>query len=64
HLDLRLLYDGPAMIFPDRRPTPEEMLDDPDAVARMSGWLLRHMAGRAVSFAQEDQQGVWLRFDS
>jgi xanthine/uracil permease len=64
HLDLRLLYDGQAMIFPDRRPTPEEMLDDPDAVARMSGWLLRHMAGRAVSFAQEDQQGVWLRFDS
>ena len=64
HLDLRLLYDGPAMIFPDRRPTPEEMLDDPDAVARMSGWLLRQMAGRAVPFTQEGQQGVWLRFDS
>ena len=64
HLDLRLLYDGPAMAFPDRPPSPEEMLDDPAAVARMSGWLLRHMAGRAVPFEQDGQQGVWLRFDS
>jgi len=64
HLNLRLLYDGPAMIFPDRRPTPEEILDDPDAVSRMSGWLLRQIAGQAVPFMQEDHQGVWLSFDS
>lgn len=64
HLDVRLLYDGPAMSFPRQPPSPEEMLDDPAAVTRMSGWLLRHMAGRAVTFEQAGRQGVWLRFEN
>jgi xanthine permease XanP len=64
HLDLRLIYEGSPLVFPDRPPSPEEMLEDPEAVARMSGWLLRHMAGRAVPFQQGNRQGVWLRFDS
>lgn len=63
HFDLRLSYEGDAVIVPDQAPTPEEMLDDPHAVARMSGWILRHLAGRAVTFQQAGKQGVLLRFE-
>lgn len=64
HLDLRLLYAGEPMVFSEQRPTAEEMLNDPTAVARMSGWLLRRLAGRATTFERDGQQGVWLRFEA
>lgn len=63
HFDVRLLYDGMPMIFPDQAPSAEDMLDNPQAVALMSGWLLRHLSERAVPFERAGRQGVWLRFN-
>lgn len=64
NLNISVVYVGQPMIFPDRSPTPEELLEDPDGLARMSGWLVRHLASRATPFSRGDQQGVLLRFES
>lgn len=64
NLDLAILYTGQPMIFPDRAPTPDELMDDPDAVGRMAGWLVRNLADRATPFSRGGRQGVLLRFEA
>ena len=64
NFDLRLLYSGQPMVFPDKAPTPDELMNDPDGVSRMAGWLVRHLADRAQPFTRNAKQGVLLRFES
>jgi xanthine/uracil permease len=64
NFDLRILYSGQPMVFPDRAPSPEELMDDPDGVSRMAGWLVRHLAHQAQPFMRDGKQGVLLRFES
>jgi xanthine permease XanP len=64
NLDIRIIYKGQPMMFPDKAPTADELMNDPDGVSRMAGWLLRHLADRASAFVEGDQQGVMLRFES
>jgi hypothetical protein len=64
NLDVRIIYKGPPMVFPDKAPTADELMNDPDGVSRMAGWLVRHLADRATAFVDGDQQGVTLRFES
>ncbi len=64
NFDLRIVYAGQPMVFPDRAPTPDEMLNDDDGVSRMAGWLVRHLAHHAEPFTREGKQGVLLRFES
>ena len=52
------------MMFPDKAPSAEELMNDPDGVSRMAGRLLRHLADRASASVDGDQQGVMLRFES
>lgn len=62
-LNIAILYSGQPMIIPERAPTPEELLEDPDGIARMSGWLVKKLADHVKPFARGDQQGVMLRFE-
>lgn len=64
NLDLAIIYHGQPMIFPDRAPTPDELMDEPRAVGRMAGWLVRNLADRASPFSQGGKQGVLIRFES
>ncbi len=64
NLDLAIIYQGQPMVFPDRAPTPDELMDDPDAVGRMAGWLVRNLADRAKPITQGGKQGVLIRFES
>ena len=64
NLDIRIIYDGKPMVFPDKAPSADELMNDHDGVSRMAGWLLRHLADRASPFVEGDQQGVMLRFES
>jgi len=64
NLEIRIIYKGQPMIFPDKAPTADELVSDPDGVSRMAGWLLRHLADRASAFTDGDKQGVMLRFES
>ena len=51
------------MVFPDRAPTADELLNDDDAMGRMAGWLVRNLADRATAFTRGDEKGVLLRFE-
>jgi len=64
NLDLSIVYSGAPMVIPDRAPTAEELLNDPDGISRMAGWLVRNLASRATVFTRKGQQGVMLRFES
>lgn len=64
NLDIRITYKGQPMVFPDKAPTTDELMHDPEGVSRMAGWLLRHLSDRASTFVDGDQQGVMLRFVS
>jgi NCS2 family nucleobase:cation symporter-2 len=64
NLDVRILYKGMPMVFPDKAPSADELMDDDDGVSRMAGWLVRHLSDRAVAFVDGDRQGVMLRFES
>jgi NCS2 family nucleobase:cation symporter-2 len=44
NLDLDIRYDGTLMEFPSRRPTEDPLLDDQDAIASLSGFLIRQYA--------------------
>lgn len=64
HLYLSFTYEGAALVFPDRAPTAEEMLTDPDATRLMSGWLLRNLAGRAKLISEAGRSGLMLRLEN
>lgn len=64
NFDLRIVYAGQPMVFPERAPTPDELLNEEDGVSRMAGWLVRHLAHHAEPFTRGGQQGVLLRFES
>lgn len=64
HVDLRVIYTGQPITFPDRAPTPDELLSGPEGEARMAGWLVRHLANTAKPFQRKGEQGVLLQFDA
>ena len=64
NLDIRITYKGQAMVFPDKAPTADELMNDADGVSRMAGWLVRHLSDRAAVFVEGDRSGVTLRFES
>lgn len=64
YLHLNFNYEGPQLLFPDRAPTAEEMLSDPDAMRLMSGWLLRNMAGRVRLTQQSGRSCLALRLEN
>ena len=43
-IDLRIAYDGRPLILADRPPTPDEMLDDDDAPAKLAGHMVRRLS--------------------
>lgn len=52
-LSVAMTYEGPVMVAPAAMPTDAEMLDDPEAIARMSAYL----AARKASKFSSEQQG-------
>jgi NCS2 family nucleobase:cation symporter-2 len=45
-ITLRIAYEGPALVLADRPPTPDEMLDDENAPARLAGFMVRRLSDR------------------
>jgi NCS2 family nucleobase:cation symporter-2 len=61
-LDIRITYDGPPVEFPEERPDMAAIVDDPAALARMSGFLVRHYADRIEVSREGDGSRVDLHF--
>ncbi len=47
-LDVRLTYTGTPVVLSDRPPTPEEMLHDDAAPARLAGHMIRRLSDRVT----------------
>jgi NCS2 family nucleobase:cation symporter-2 len=62
-LDVRITYEGPPVEFPEERPDMAAIVDDPEALARMSGFLVRHYADRIKVSREGDRTRVDLHFD-
>ncbi|MGG5821201.1 solute carrier family 23 protein [Falsiroseomonas sp. HW251] len=45
-LDLRIAWQGAPLVLADRPPTPDEMIDDEDAPARLAGHMIRRLSDR------------------
>jgi xanthine permease XanP len=63
NLDVDIRYRGRAIEFPDQQPTPRELLEDPDAMDRVAGYLVRRYADKVSASRQEDACRVRLHFE-
>lgn len=63
NLDLRASYTGTPLTFPNQRPTEQEIMESPDGMSRLAGYLLRHNADRIRSESRGDQARIWFHFD-
>ncbi len=62
-LDIRITYEGPPVQLPEERPDMAAIIDDPEALARMSGFLVRHFTDRIKVSREGEQTRVDLHFD-
>jgi xanthine permease XanP len=63
NLDVDIRYDGALMEFPSRRPTEDALLADENAVAGLSGFLIRQYADRVNAEVINGQCRIQMHFD-
>jgi xanthine permease XanP len=63
NLDVDIRYRGRAIEFPDQHPSPRELLQDPDAMDRVAGFLVQRYADKVSASRQEDECKVRLHFE-
>ena len=63
NLDLHASYTGTPLMFPDKRPTEQDIIEADDGMSRLAGYLLRHNADRIRAEAKGAQAHIWFHFD-
>lgn len=63
HCQIRVTYTGRPLWVPDRRPDPEQLLDNPAAVEALAGYLVKRLADRVKIESSDGQCTVSLHFD-
>jgi xanthine permease XanP len=63
NLDVRVAYQGPALEFPDRRPSIEEIRKSDDAARLLAGFMLRRNADRIRADSKDGRANVLFHFD-
>lgn len=63
NLQVKILYNGTVLEFPERRPTEEELIYDDNALVRLSGFLMRKYANRISSSTVGDNCVLQLHFE-
>jgi xanthine permease XanP len=62
-LDVRLMYTGDMLEFPDRRPSEHDIIETEDGARRLAGFMLRHNADRVRSEVKGGRIVVLFHFD-
>jgi NCS2 family nucleobase:cation symporter-2 len=62
-LELEFSYRGRAMVFPESRPESSELLEDPQAMDRMAGYLVRRYADKVSASRHGEICRVKLSFE-
>ena len=63
NLDVRVAYEGPALDFPDRRPSIEQIRNSDDAARLLAGFMLRRNADRIRVDSKDGRATVLFHFD-
>ena len=63
NLDMDIRYDGELMKFPSRRPTEDALLADENALAGLSGFLIRQYADRVKGEKINGRCRIQMHFD-
>ncbi len=63
NLDLDVRYEGVEMQLPETRPRVEDIMEDEDALARLSGYMVRQYADRTKSEASKGNCRIQLQFE-
>ncbi|MBM4272134.1 MAG: xanthine permease [Deltaproteobacteria bacterium] len=63
NLDIRVSYQGAPIEFPTERPDKVELRTDPNAVARLAGYLVRQYADRVTTTQEGEKCIVDLHFN-
>jgi NCS2 family nucleobase:cation symporter-2 len=63
NLDVDIRYDGELMEFSNRRPTEEALLSDENAVASLSGFLIRQYVDRVNAEVNDGRCRIEMHFD-
>lgn len=56
-------YSGRPVAVPERAPTAEELMNDPDGVSQMSGWIIKKLSDQATVASKDKVQEVRLAFE-
>ena len=60
--EIRVSYEGEPLQLTNERPSPDSMLEDPDGVAKMAGFLINRLADRAQAQHEGGRSSVTLSF--
>jgi xanthine permease XanP len=63
NLDVRVSYDGPPLMLPERRPTNEEIIASEEGERKLAGFMLRRYADRVASAQKGDRSTILFHFD-
>ena len=62
-LDLRIMYSGPPLDLPAKRPTNEEIIESEEGQRRLAGFMLRRFADRVAATHKEGRSTILFHFD-
>jgi NCS2 family nucleobase:cation symporter-2 len=63
NLDIRVIYQGPLLELPTRRPSNEEIMETEEGHRRLAGFMLRRQADRVSSSHRNGRSTVTFHFD-
>jgi xanthine permease XanP len=63
NLDLRVMYSGPPLELPEKRPTNEEIMESEEGQRRLAGFMLRRYADRVAASHKGGRSTILFHFD-
>lgn len=63
NLGLRVMYSGPPLELPEKRPTNEEIMESEEGQRRLAGFMLRRHADRVASAHKAGRSTIHFHFD-
>jgi len=63
NLDLRVMYAGPPLDLPEKRPTNEEIMASDEGQRRLAGFMLRRYADRVAATHKAGRSTILFHFD-
>jgi NCS2 family nucleobase:cation symporter-2 len=63
NLDLRVMYSGPPLELPEKRPTNEEIMESEEGQRRLAGFMLRRFADRVQATHKAGHSTILFHFD-